>query len=160
MQLFKSTCRNGIKRPNVSHLLEALHRAMTMFRKIYVVLDALDEYESTQDHDLEASLARMHQWNLSNAHFLITSRRDGNVLYALETIVPSPFRMEVVQQEVDTDIHAWIEVQLGSRSRLGRKISGWHQPDVFKQKLQRELTERASGMYGIFQLNGLTEVAG
>lgn len=146
-ELFEKACKNGTRQPSVQQLLKGLQKALVQFRKAFIVIDALDESESGGTRALESALEEMHSWDLPCAHFLITSRREGNVFTVLENIVPPQYRMEVVAQEVDRDIKVWIQDQLSDRGRLGRKISKWSHAEVFAARIETKLMERASGMY-------------
>lgn len=153
-QLFEASCGRGARQPTRIELLEVLLLALAINdrdgEKVYIVLDALDECDSADSEHLEAALARMHECNLPSAHFLITSRQDGLANSALEDIVSLRYRVLARQIDVDNDIAAWVEEQLSSRGRLGRKLSKWDQHASLKARIQSELLKKASGMYDMF----------
>lgn len=146
VQLHQTACKDGIRQPSIHQLLKTLRVVLAMFNKVYIVLDALDVVEHVEFLDLDAALQQMHRWSLPNAHFLITSRHVADVYMTLTNMEQMSI-IEVLRQDVDNDIREWVDAQLSNQGRLGRKISRWHGPDMFKNKIRRRLLERASGMY-------------
>jgi hypothetical protein len=146
--LHDTVCRAGTSQPNFGELMEVLHRSFALFDKVFVLLDALDECESDKLRELYAALEEMYGWNLPCTHFLITSRKDGSILGALEGIVPRQSRLEFSRDAVNEDIRAWLEDEL-ARGQLGSKIDRWQEPDSLKTRITTELMKRASGMYVI-----------
>lgn len=145
-RLFRA-CRSSRREPTRRELLETLRNALAVEGNVYLLFDALDECDRKGIRDLMAALERMHNWDIPNAHFLITSRRDGNVLSVLEDIVPVQYRMEVPQHEVDQDIETWLEQQLSRRGRSGRKLSGWGRSEALREEIRSGLLGKVCGLY-------------
>ena len=58
-------------------LLATLLQMMTAFREIFIILDALDE--SVERPELLADIEEIFEWENTNLHILITSRREKDI---------------------------------------------------------------------------------
>jgi hypothetical protein len=77
LDAYKKSAR-GILPPSINDLLEMFHKALNVFKDIYLVIDALDDCpkaEQSREHLLEI-LDKIIGWKEESLHILITSRRE------------------------------------------------------------------------------------
>jgi hypothetical protein len=144
LELYARDCRNGTIKPDTHQLLKTLKRSLASFASAFILLDGLDEAEADAD-EIYDSLETLHKWDLPCVHTFITSRRESSIFDCLEVIVSSKYIREISSKAVNGDIRTWLGIQLRS-GRVGRKLSKWEQPEVFRKKIEDALMERASGM--------------
>lgn len=138
-------------------LLEATLQATTEdFKRIYLVIDGLDECPTTGDErsELLKFIKRIHGWSRPTLHILLTSRREQDIEEALGPLFGTSAGVKVDlerhQREVDRDIGTFIVQKLESP-----EFNSW--PQTTKDNVEKTLTEKAEGMYGISFAKSQTE---
>lgn len=110
-------------------------------RKTYILVDALDECPgvSGERGKLLRFVAGLVELKLLNLHILVTSRKVGDVEYALSSL--GGFRpFGIRNAEVDRDIVKYIEAEIGQ----DRVMKGW--PSSVREEVEKELGSKANGM--------------
>jgi Cdc6-like AAA superfamily ATPase len=128
--------RNRGTEPGYEDLLEVLSSLVTKFRRVYIVLDALDE---SQDRkfllDLLIKIASDDAFE--KVRLLAMSRKELDIQKAFEGKCSS---ISLSNSLVDEDIRVYIESQL----QTDRKLSRW--PDSLKRDIRNALVKGAKGM--------------
>jgi hypothetical protein len=123
--------------PGYNDLLELLFTMVGRFRRVYIVIDALDE---SQDRkfllDLLIKIARDDAFE--KVRLLAMSRKELDIQQAFEGICTS---ISLSNPLVDEDIRVYIENQL----QTDRKLSRW--PESLKRDIRDGLIKGAKGMY-------------
>jgi GTPase SAR1 family protein len=128
-------------RPVTSQWLELLQQEFQLYSKVYVVVDALDEYGETDDdrHALVASLIDLKP----QIQLLVTSR------------IPPSRDLPVTEEQImaisgsDNDIRGYLVAQIQRRGRLARLLNT---DDAFTERLVHEVTQSAKGMFLLAKL--------
>lgn len=120
-------------------LLEVLSTVIRRFRRVYIVIDALDE---SQDRKflLDLLIKIASDDSFRNVSLLALSRKELDIQQAFEGLCSS---ISLSNPLVDKDIRVYIESQL----QTDRKLSRW--PNPLKIEIQHALTKGANGMYVI-----------
>ncbi|SJL14339.1 uncharacterized protein ARMOST_17795 [Armillaria ostoyae] len=132
MSLYSQCLRDGT-RPSFKTLAEVLSRELKLFDRVYIVLDALDEFTDDNRGVLINTMRSLGD----NIHLLVTSRYIGTVTSLFEKDI----RLDI--QAADDDIKSYIKSRL-SCGRLSRHIKG--QGDLHKAILTG-VAEKARGMF-------------
>jgi hypothetical protein len=138
--------RDTTHQPGLDELEATLRATTEGFKKVFLVIDALDECpEKDSEREILLKLiARIRRWSSSSLHFLCTSRKENDIERALQPLVENQnaliINLQVHREEVDRDIGIFID-QIISLSIF----ASWSH--IFKAKVRTMLTEKADGMY-------------
>lgn len=139
-------CNNGHNQPCEDTVRSMLCDALALPRRVYIVLDALDECT-----DQEILLPFLHRLMLSQPQqfcLLATSRPEKDIE---EQIIPLANHVVNIQStEVDHDIRVYAHDRLTTDIKLKK----W--PSHVKSKIAHELMSKANGMYVKLSLRSLT----
>lgn len=128
---------NMSTRPKMSVLVDTLFSLAVRFKKIYVVVDALDECQNR--NALAALIARINGSWAKNIHILGTSRREHDLEVAFQV---DHSQSALIQSSlVDEDIALHVRSKLNQDSQL----QAW--PQNVKDEMRSALVKRACGMY-------------
>jgi hypothetical protein len=133
--------RHKSTRPPVTVWLAALRSVLDRTAQMFLIIDALDECprRSGEREELMEVLKSIKGFNLSNLHFLATSRREVDINQALSPIVTdTPFGIQ--NSEVDQDI----QIHVRSEVKNNPQLSKW--PNSIRQEIERELVQGCHGM--------------
>jgi hypothetical protein len=122
--------------PPLPTLIEYLRLLIQRFRRVYILIDALDEspqYEE-RDHVLGA-LETIRQWNLVSLHLLVTSRDEPDIRQSLKPAKDEDLLMKNV--EIDQDISDFISGYMKTELLMWQ---GYH------DRIQEALAKRAQGV--------------
>lgn len=123
--------------PGYADLLEVFSTIVDKFRRVYIVVDALDE---SQDRrfllDLLIRIASDDAFR--KVSLLTTSRKELDIQRAFEGTCSS---ISLSNPLVDKDICVYVENQL----KTDRKLSRW--PEPLRRDIRDALTRGAKGMY-------------
>ncbi|KAK5711420.1 hypothetical protein LTR15_012493 [Elasticomyces elasticus] len=121
-------------------LMDILEAARCEGRRIFVVIDALDESPDTQDHRdaVYKGLSRLAE-RCNDLHFLITSRRYADVEGFMKAWGAS--FVEITMAFVNEDIKSFVHCQLATNSAFSRV------DDKCRSLITAKLSENPDGMF-------------
>lgn len=123
--------------PRTQDLLDVLTELVRKFRRVYIIVDALDE-----SHDrrflLNILIKLTSDEDYDKISLLVLSREKRDIHHAFDGIGTS---MSLSNSHIDNDIRVYIEGEL----RIDRKLSRW--PDSLKRDIRDALVKGANGMY-------------
>ncbi|KAK0438148.1 ankyrin repeat-containing domain protein [Desarmillaria tabescens] len=122
-------------RPSLGALTKILSQELESFHRVYIVLDALDEF--IDNNGGREELIDMIKSLGDNIHLCVTSR----VITTIGTLFEEDTRLDI--RASDDDIKAYITTKL-SCGRLARLIKG---RDDLRQEILDGITEKADGMF-------------
>jgi hypothetical protein len=127
--------QNRHTRPSLDEVREIFRSTVTEYSRVFVVVDALDEYPEAHRDILLKSLAAMGE----SVSLMLTSRPN---IYP-ESFLPTTPVVEVRAQE--EDIRRYIGAQIQNSFRLSRHVKA--KPELH-QDIETKIAENADGMYG------------
>ena len=130
---------SSCSRPKRASLIETLFSVAKSFRKVFVVVDALDECKHT--YELACFIIKIFEEGPGNIYILGSSRKEQS----LEVIFQDS-RCRCISlngSHVDDDIALHIRSKLATDHRL----KAW--PVIVKQEIEQVLVQGACGMYEI-----------
>lgn len=120
-------------RPNLTQVIKLLQQALSSYRLLYIVIDALDECSESSALQIVSEIRALG----SHVRLLSTSRPSTSI----ESIFDGATRLEISAREVD--IRLFLEDRLAHESRLGRHVQS--DPSLKKQIIDTIIGE-AQGM--------------
>lgn len=135
-------CFNASEQPSVPVLIEALSTVLRNFRRVYIILDALDE--SLERQNLLLLLKQLASDSFEKVGLLATSRKEIEIEISLE---PISTQVSLSNPYVDEDIRIYVENQLQTHHRL----CPW--PMSLLAEIGEALVKGAKGMYVINPFN-------
>ncbi|PBK68288.1 hypothetical protein ARMSODRAFT_888041 [Armillaria solidipes] len=130
-----SQCLRDQTRPSLDDLTKILSQEFTSFQRVFIVLDALDEF--IDDNGGREELIDVIKSLGDNIHLLVTSRD----LTTIGSLFEEDTRLDI--RATDEDINAYIAIKL-SRGRLSRHIRG---RDDLREAILTGVAEKAKGMF-------------
>jgi hypothetical protein len=128
--------KNLAAAPSLSDLLDILSTVVKKFRRVYIIVDALDESQDRR-FILDLLVKIVGDDAFQNISLLTTSRKELDILQAFEGVCSS---ISLSNPLVDEDICTYVESQL----QTDRKFSRW--PVSLRTEIRNALTEGAKGM--------------
>ena len=123
-------------RPEVEEYLAVLDYLCTKyFTRIYIVIDALDEY--TEENNARRTLLRECQRAHHCIHLMVTSRHIPGISRQLS----KPVRIEI--QAKDQDIMQYAEERISTSERMNMLIP---KDAELRESIKQSITEKASGL--------------
>jgi hypothetical protein len=135
-------CGDGYRKPSTEVLLRVvLELLLTTGRKVYLVLDALDECPVPR-HDLLDWIRMIAKLTDQRMHLLVTSRKEPDIDTVLghDDVVDQV--VAVQSNIIDADIRAYIIDTL----RTDVAFKRWEQHENVQQLIQDSLFEKSDGM--------------
>ncbi|MCJ1403803.1 hypothetical protein MMC11_007026 [Xylographa trunciseda] len=130
-------CQDGKQRPSVDNLASTLQQMLGGFRKMFIIIDALDECQEWAE--LIEIVESIVGWKLENLHLLVTSRRERDFMDAFEPLVTG--QIAIQNETVNVDIQTHIR----DRLRNDTKLSKWSAE--LKMEIESTLMDGARGMF-------------
>ncbi|KAK8183666.1 uncharacterized protein BKA78DRAFT_299687 [Phyllosticta capitalensis] len=139
--LYREHARAGT-RPTVDQLAEMFRRLTTSHKNIFIVVDALDEFASSDEAALEFvdTIRRLG----SNIRLLITSRHSTN----FDSFFEDATRINIAAQ--GQDIQLYLETNIPKQSRLARHIRA---DPKLQEEIVQNISQNAQGMFLLAALN-------
>ena len=133
------------RRPDLKSLENTLQATIADFENVYLVIDALDECPvvDQEREKLLACILRMYGWREANLHFLLTSRKENDIvdefrpLFGTKSAVEMD--LEVHKDYVNHDIGIFIDEKLATS-----KFKKW--PVETRELVRSTLIEKADAM--------------
>jgi hypothetical protein len=120
-------------RPSVDEMHAILSSAVADFSKVYLVIDALDEYPETKRHMLLKHLAALKP----NINLLFTSRPH----ITPEMFFPNTPALEV--RATEEDIRRYLDAQIQNSFRLSKHVQS--RPEL-RQEIENKIIGNVDGM--------------
>ncbi|KAJ7241273.1 ankyrin repeat-containing domain protein [Mycena rebaudengoi] len=132
--------QNRRTRPSLDKVCEMFRCTVAEYSKVFVVVDALDEYPEAHRDILLDALAAMGQ----RVSLMLTSRPN---------ITPEPFFSTALVLEIsakDEDIRCYVKAQIQSGFRLSKHVRA--RPEL-REEIETKIAEKADGMFLIAKLH-------
>ena len=113
---------------------------MTAFREIFIILDAVDE--SVERPELLADTEGIFEWENTNLHILITSRREKDIEESLARLSQERGPICIQSALIDADIRCYVHDQLQTDRKLKRRQK---EPQVLSL-IEHALLDNVDGM--------------
>jgi hypothetical protein len=134
-------CGDGYRKPSTELLLRViLEFLLTTGRRVYLVLDALDE--SPERHDLLAWIRMIAKLTDRRMHLLVTSRKEPDIDSVLDTDDVMDQVVAVQAEIIDADIRTYIIDTL----RTDVAFKRWERQEDVQQMIRDSLFEKSNGM--------------
>lgn len=139
-------CFRTGEQPSVPVLIQALSTVLCNFRRVYLLLDALDETQDRQN--LLDLLNQLAGDSFGKLVLLAASRKEIDIEISLK---PISTIMSLSNPHVDEDIQIYIENQLQDH----HKLRTW--PKSLSDEISAALVKGAKGMYVVKHLKALLQ---
>ncbi|KAF7349461.1 Pfs domain-containing protein [Mycena sanguinolenta] len=127
---------NGQKLPTDSELRDILRSLLRELGRTYIVLDALDECNSSDVHQLVEILLILKTWTETPLHVLITSQTRDIFTERLGGVSRITFQANIMQREIESFV--------AGELRTNQNLTAWQQcADLVIEKI----TEKSNGMF-------------
>jgi len=135
------SCSYGQEQPTKGQLVKTLLCLLSnsLFERVYIVTDALDESGSSEREELMDLLYNMHA-SCDKVCFLMTTRDDPDVLDEMPGALPHK-RIRLDSNDVNADIELYVKHKLTTNRKLQRF------PQGTQEEILSSLTNGADGMY-------------
>jgi hypothetical protein len=134
------SCKDKAIQPYSNTLLATLQPVIRVFPQTFIVIDALDE--CAQREDLMKVIGDILAWQSENLHFLVTSRREGDIESTLGQIIGKSSILSLQTEAVTPDIQLYIHERLSHDDRLRK----WRMDSALHQEIETTLLSNARGM--------------
>lgn len=124
------------QQPNLSSLIETFFFLIGRFRRVYLVIDALDE--CTEREDLLNFINEVANQKAGNASILVASRKEQDFVAGLEGITKNSLCVQDAPTEDD--------IRLFIQKRLMRDLKLKKRPEPVKREIEQSLVDGAHGM--------------
>ncbi|KAJ7266837.1 ankyrin repeat-containing domain protein [Mycena rebaudengoi] len=127
-------------RPSVDEMHALLSSAVTDYSKVYIVIDALDEYPEMQRHILLKHLAALRP----EVNLLLTSRPHitPNIFF------PNSPALEI--RATEEDIRRYLDAQIENSFRLSKHVQS--RPEL-RQEIENQIISNVDGMFLLAKLH-------
>lgn len=135
-------CGNGYRKPSTASLLETmLETLLSINRKVFIVLDALDEC-AVPRQELLAWIKKVAESSLKGVNVLVTSRKEPDI----DSVLSRPRLMDrsiAVQADV---VNEDIRVYIIHRLRTDGEFKRWEHREDIQRMIQESLMRMSAGM--------------
>ena len=108
---------NGGQQPHEDSLISTLREMLRLFKRVYIIVDALDECSNSEERDQVLTFMEdVVCWKLGNTHLWVTSRREADIEACFKPLVSH--RVELHSDFIDQDIQTYLHHQLKNDRRL------------------------------------------
>jgi hypothetical protein len=112
--------QNGKDRPETEKLWAIFAKMLEVQKKIFIVLDALDE--STSRNDILSWVENIvSRPELAHIQLLCTSRPESEFLRRIPILIGEEGCLPINEQAVNSDIRSWVTAQLSQRHEFREK---------------------------------------
>ncbi|CUS10690.1 unnamed protein product, partial [Tuber aestivum] len=128
------------KSPDINALKSAFSQMIKLYKRVFVILDALDEFpKSTRGSLLSLISGLTLDNNAGSLSILVTSRPEADIVCSLEPVVA--FSISLHSQTIDLDIRSYIQKSLDGRDGF----RGFTKE--IKSEIEETLVVRSQGMF-------------
>jgi hypothetical protein len=138
-EFYRAYYRNA-ERPSVEKLAKQLSQLIATFVRVYIVVDALDEFEDRKTF-LPIITGTGSASGNGSMKIFVTSRRERDIAaHFAECRTPT---LEIEATKVDTDINAFVRAEVGE---WGKKTTDISLDDGLRSEIILALTSKSGGM--------------
>ncbi|KAF5722638.1 ankyrin repeat L25 [Fusarium mundagurra] len=139
-----SKSSDGGRQPAVEQLKSTFHDMLAAAGEVFILIDALDEYQSrsTQRDELMSWLESFSNKPVKT-HLLVTSRPEHGIKTSLETWVNSDSIISLKTDSVDRDIHEYVLDVVTNSTGFRR----WYGRTTTQDVIVNTLTAKADGVF-------------
>ena len=142
MDSLLKVCDNGYRKPSTASLLEIiLETLLSIDRKVFIILDALDECAIPRQ-ELLAWIQKVAESTSKRINVLVTSRKEPDIDSILGCAKLMDQNIAVQADVVDEDIRAYITHRLRTDSGFKR----WEHREDIQQMIRESLMRMSAGM--------------
>ncbi|KAJ5514956.1 NACHT nucleoside triphosphatase [Penicillium fimorum] len=134
--------RNGSDQPTTKVLWSVVFKMLVAQRKVYIVLDALDESKTREDV-LEWIRDMVSRPKLVHVQLLLTSRPESEFQRDIPPLIGKQNSLALDKQAVNSDIRSWVTAQLSQRRGFTEKPLS---QDLL-EKIREKVGDGADGMF-------------
>jgi hypothetical protein len=135
------THRNGSDQPTKKVLWNVVFKMLVAYRKVYIVLDALDE-SKTRDAVVDWIRDVVSRRELLHVQLLLTGRPESEFLRDIPPLIGKQNSLGLNKKAVNSDIGSWVKAQLSQRRDFTEKPLS--QPLL--EEIQKKVGDGADGM--------------
>ncbi|CAH0045316.1 unnamed protein product [Clonostachys solani] len=141
LDLLYSDNEDGKRKPSTESLESTFRMMVQEAGKIYILLDALDECSTLEDHHTRGLLSWIDSFRSSrnNAHFFVTSRPEHAIQSQMDAwpdVILLPLESHLTEREIKSYIEARV-----------MKLSRWNSRPDIQDEIISALSSKANGMY-------------
>lgn len=141
LNLLFMQCRNGSEKPPTDKLLSTFLGMLSAERKVYVVLDALDECPAPRT-ELLGWIRKFTCYLPIGIHLIITSRKEVDINSALGQASVIEHIVPIQADPVDDDIRAYVRHRL----KHDESFEWLRERKRIRDEIETELGRKSNGM--------------
>ncbi|KAL4781521.1 hypothetical protein BJX76DRAFT_359810 [Aspergillus varians] len=134
--------QNSSHQPAMKALSDTVLKMLVVQRKVFIVLDALDESKTSGDVLLWINDV-VSRPELVHVQLLFTSRPESEFLRHIPPLVEEQNCLPLEKQAVNSDIRSWVTSQLSQRRDFTEKSLS----QALLERIQRRVGDEADGMF-------------
>ncbi|KAJ6006651.1 Pfs NACHT and Ankyrin domain protein [Penicillium sp. IBT 35674x] len=134
--------QDGSQQPSTSALSDTLSKMLEAQRRVYIVLDAIDESKTRNDIVLWIEHA-MSKPELVHVQLLYTSRPESEFLRHFPRLIGQQNCLPLDKNAVNSDIRSWVSAQLSQR----RDFTDKPLSRELVEEIRRRIGDGADGMF-------------
>ncbi|KAJ7706684.1 ankyrin repeat-containing domain protein [Mycena rosella] len=138
-QLYEKHCEPRT-RPSLEKVHEVLVSTVTEYSKVYLIVDALDEYPENERNILLNNLSNLGQ----TVNLMLTSRPHINIHTTFESVQTLEIRATA------RDVQTYVDEQITKSFRLSKHIQS--RPDL-REEIETQIVGRSDGMFLLAKLH-------
>lgn len=141
LDVFSQAHQNGSDQPATKALSDMVFNMLVVQKKVYIVLDALDE-SKTRDGVLLWIKDVLSRPELIHVQLLYTSRPESEFLRHIPPLIGKQNCLPLDKQAINSDIRSWVTAQLSQRRDFTEKPL----PQDLLEDIRRKVGDGADGM--------------
>ncbi|KAF5976485.1 ankyrin repeat [Fusarium coicis] len=142
--LLYTKCGNGTSQPSTEQLKSTFRDMLSAARKVFVLIDALDEYENRSNHrDELLTWIEMFRNRPVNTHLLVTSRPEHDIKASVESWADPESIISLETDTVGKDISEYVRDVVANSTSFRR----WHGHTSTQDDIVNALTAKAGGVF-------------
>ncbi|KAJ5171634.1 NACHT nucleoside triphosphatase [Penicillium capsulatum] len=142
--------RNGSDQPRTKELWSVVIKMLAEQRKVYIVLDALDE-SKTRDTVLEWIRDTVLRPELVHVQLFLTGRPESAFLRDIPPLIGNQNILGFDEEAVNCDIRSWVTAQISRRRDFTEKLLSQN----LLEEIQKKVGDGANGIWAFCQLDSL-----
>lgn len=135
-----TNCAKGVKSPTTKQLSETLKEILGRLDGVIIVLDALDECDSSSQ--VVHWLDDIYRSGIENLHLLVTSRKHGAWEKTIESWPSKEQTYAIGTDDVNIDISNCVHARLFH----GKEFEKWISQEGLREEVEKKILHQANGM--------------
>ena len=136
--------RNGSDQPRTKELWSVVFKMLVEQRKVYIVLDALDE-SKTRDTVFEWIRDMVSRPELVHVQLFLTGRPESEFLRDIPPLIGEQNSLGLDEKAVNSDIRSWVTAQLSRRRDFTEKSLSQN----LVEEIRKKVGDSANWMYDL-----------